>query len=359
MRLYRMELYKIFHNRAFVKGCIAALAIWLVFFWFVEVGEEIATVDGEYYQGYEAVRKNREITEEFAGELTDDKLEKIVEKYGFPSVVVRDYPGFRDANYLTTFVTDYFTDGYMQGWEKGEYQIPTKLYPIAETEIGRQEENIFLYYTKGWNALLEMFQIGMVLASIVIIVGVSGLFSEESERKVLPLLFTTQMGKREDIIAKILAAFTMVISLYAVITMFAIGFSYLVFGLDGAESSCWFVTGYYAWSKVSIGKVAGIVMEMGLLGLVFLCAIAVCVSAHFRNSFHSVVVVAVCWGIPVLVRMLFGGFAYLVVASTPVFLIMYSSVIEMMSTLSVVVALAIACSSICVVKGYFAYKKLL
>ncbi len=359
MRLYKMELYKIFHNRAFVKACIAALAIWLVFFWFVEVGEEIATVDGAYYQGYEAVKKNRQITEEFSGELTDDKLEEIVEKYGFPSVVVRDYPGFRDANYLTTFVTDYFTDGYKRGWEIGEYKISTKLYPIAETEIGKREENISLYYTKGWNVLLEMLQIGMVLGSIVIIIGISGVFSEESQLKVLPLLFTTQKGKKEDIIAKISAAFTMVISLYMVMTVLTIVLSYLVFGLDGAESSCWLITGRYQWIEAPIGKVTLIAMEMGLLGLLYLCAMTVCVSAHFKSSFHSVVVASVFWGTPILVRMLFGGFAYLFVASTPIFLIMYDSVIEMMSVLGVVAVFAIACSCICVIKGYFAYKRIL
>ena len=128
MRLYKMELYKIYHNRAFIKACIVALAIWFIFFWFVGVGEEIATVDGVYYQGYKAVKINRLITEEFKGELTDEKLEKMVEKYGFPSLVIRNYPGFRDANYISTFVTDYFTDGYMYGWEEGEYKIPTRLY---------------------------------------------------------------------------------------------------------------------------------------------------------------------------------------------------------------------------------------
>lgn len=358
MRLYKMELYKIYYNRAFVRACIAALVIWLVFFWFVEVGEEIATVEGTYDQGYEAVKKNRQITEEFKGDITDEKLELMVEKYGFPSVVIRNYPGFRDANYISMFVTDYFTDGYMYGWEDGEYKVPTKLYPIAETDIGKQEEHIGFYYTKGWLVLLDMFQVGMVLASIAIMIGVSGLFAEESQLKVLPLLFTTQKGKREDIVAKLLAAFTMVISLYAVMTMLAIGLSYLVFGLDGAECSYRLVTGQYIWLKMSISSAVIMIMVMGLLGLLSLCAMAVCISSHCRSSFHSVVITAVCWGLPVLIRMLFGGIAYVLVASTPIFLIMQSSAIEVISIFGVVAALAIACSSIFVVNGYLAYKKL-
>lgn len=359
MRLYKMELYKLFNNKAFVKACLTALAIWLIFFWFVGVGEEIATVEGIYYQGYDAVKINRLITEEFKGELTDEKLEKMVETYGFPSEVIRNYAGFRDTNYITAFVTAYFTDGYMRGWEEGEYRAPTMLYPIAETDIGKQEEHILFYYTKGWQVLLDTFQVGMILASIVIIIGVSGLFAEESQLKVLSLLFTTQKGKREDIVAKIMAAFTMVIGIYALITILTIGLSHLVFGLDGTECSYNLVIGQHSWIKMSIKSVAILVMEMGLLGLLFLGAMAVCISAHCRSSFYSVVFTAVCWGLPVLIRMLFGGIGYVLVACTPIFLIMQSSVIEIISIVGGVVVFVIACSCICVLNGYQAYKKLI
>ena len=358
MRLYKMELYKIYHNRAFIKSCIVALVIWLVYFWFVEVGEGISTVEGEYYQGYEAVQMNRRITEEFEGEITDEKLEEMVERYGFPSVVIRNYPGFRDANYITSFVTDYFTDGYMYGWEDGEYKAPTKLYPMADTEAGKREEHIMFYYSEGWKALIGMLQVGMILVSIIIIIGVSGLFSEESQLKVLPIIFTTQKGKKEDILAKLLAAFTMVSSLYFVMAVFSVALSKLVFGLDGAECSYWLVMGQYAWLKMSVKSAVILAMEMGLLGLLSLCALAVCISAHCRNSFHSVVITAVGWGSPVLLRMLFGGILYVLAGSTPIFLIRFNSVIEMLSIISVIATMTVACSSICVVKGYFAYKKL-
>lgn len=358
MRLYRMELYKIYHNKALVKACIVAVVIWMLFFWFVEVREEIATVKEEYYQGYEAVQKNREITEEFKGILTDEKLEKIVEKYGFPKIVVKDYGRFCDENYLTAFVTDYFTDGYMRGWNEGEYKISTKLYPIAKTEIGSWEKEIPLYYTKGWSVLLEMFQLGMVLGSITIIIGVSGAFSEESQINMLPLLFTTERGKKEDIIAKILAVFTLVISVYAIMTALSVMLSYLVFGLDGAESPYWLITGRYGRMNITIGKLTIAVLEMGLIALVNLCTIVLCVSSHFRNTFQSVVVSSVCWGAPVLIRMLLGGFGHLLVCSTPVFMIMYRSVMETMSVLSVLIVIAVAESVVCVMNGYFSYKKM-
>ena len=40
MRLYKMELYKIFHRKLFVMGILAILVLMLGYFWFVEVGDE-------------------------------------------------------------------------------------------------------------------------------------------------------------------------------------------------------------------------------------------------------------------------------------------------------------------------------
>ena len=74
MRLYRMELYKLYHNKIFRIGLFAATALLLAYFWFAEVGGEIAAVDGSVYSGYEAVKMNKKITKEFEGELTDEKV---------------------------------------------------------------------------------------------------------------------------------------------------------------------------------------------------------------------------------------------------------------------------------------------
>src|SRR5574344_1741031 len=67
MRLYKMELYKLIHKKIFLAGVVAVFGIMLLYFWCVEVGEEVAVVDGTTYTGLEAIQKNREMTEEFAG----------------------------------------------------------------------------------------------------------------------------------------------------------------------------------------------------------------------------------------------------------------------------------------------------
>ena len=47
MRLYKMELFKLFQNKIFKIGMLVATGLLLLYFWFAEVGGEIATIDGK------------------------------------------------------------------------------------------------------------------------------------------------------------------------------------------------------------------------------------------------------------------------------------------------------------------------
>lgn len=196
MRLYKMELFKLFHNKIFKIGMLAATGLMFLYFWFAEVGDEIATVDGKFYSGYEAVQMNRKITEEFEGDLTDEKVNLIIEKYGLPTKLEENMPGWRDGNFLNDFVTRYFTNG---TWERGV--LPTEKYSLKETELGKAYDEIgktpYLAYTTGWKVFVEMLQFGLILGSILIICGVSTIFAEESQTKMLPLIFSTEEGRRK------------------------------------------------------------------------------------------------------------------------------------------------------------------
>lgn len=67
MRLYKIEVYKLCHKKVFLMGILAAIGLMLLYFWFAEVGGEIAVVGDKSYAGYEAIQINKEITSEFEG----------------------------------------------------------------------------------------------------------------------------------------------------------------------------------------------------------------------------------------------------------------------------------------------------
>ena len=107
MQLYKMELYKIFHGKIFWIGILAILGLMFVYFWFAEVGDERCVIDGRSYSGYEAVQMNKKITEEYAGTVTDEKINQIVDKYGLPSELNENMPGWKNGNYLNDFLCDF------------------------------------------------------------------------------------------------------------------------------------------------------------------------------------------------------------------------------------------------------------
>ena len=87
------------------------MGLMFVYFWFAEVGDERCVIDGRSYSGYEAVQMNKKITEEYAGTVTDEKINQIVDKYELPSELNENMPGWKNGNYLNDFVTRFFTNG--------------------------------------------------------------------------------------------------------------------------------------------------------------------------------------------------------------------------------------------------------
>lgn len=335
MKLYRMELYKLLHQKIFVICAVCSVLLTVFWFWASELTVEIATVDGQYYEGYEAVRVNRRITEKYRGELTDAKVEQIIEEYGFPSEVVYDYPGWQDANYLNEFVTDYLSDGYMRDWD--HYAVPTTAYAIADTELGKIElamgRKMTFAYTNGWKAFLDTLQMGMVLSSVLVLLSVSTVFAQEGQTKMLPLLFTTKDGKEKDAWAKVAAVFTLTILVYIAMVLLCVLMSACVFGLDGADCPLGMALGREMLVRVGVSymPVASFVrmmLVMNLLAMLCLCAITICVSAHSKSNFGAVATAAVLWGTPLLIRMMSGGLGYFLTSCMPLFLIMTDTVYE-------------------------------
>lgn len=382
MQLYKMELYKIFHRKIFWIGILAILGLMFVYFWFAEVGDERCVIDGRSHSGYEAVQMNKKITEEYAGTVTDEKINQIVDKYGLPSELNENMPGWKDGNYLNDFVTRFFTNG---SWENGVK--PTERYRLKDTDLWKAykeyNENIdsksekndkkqmkteilsmwkfkpTLEYTTGWKVFGELLQFGLILGSIMIICVISGIFAEESQTKMLPLIFTTVEGKRKDTSAKVLASFTITVLLYAGITGSAWGLCKIVYDLKGGYDLTGVVISGSMWKtvdKVPFFSYLSVLLILGMLAFLSLNAITLCISAYQDSMFGAVVVTAICWAIPLLVRIFFGGFVWILVDSMPMFLIMQVNLNDIYSIWYVVAVMAVGVLAVSLTKGILHYK---
>ena len=382
MQLYKMELYKIFHRKIFWIGILAILGLMFVYFWFAEVGDERCVIDGRSHSGYEAVQMNKKITEEYAGTVTDEKINQIVDKYGLPSELNENMPGWKDGNYLNDFVTRFFTNG---SWENGVK--PTERYRLKDTDLWKAykeyNENIdskserndkkqmkteilsmwkfkpTLEYTTGWKVFGELLQFGLILGSIMIICVISGIFAEESQTKMLPLIFTTVEGKRKDTSAKVLASFTITVLLYAGITGSAWGLCKIVYDLKGGYNLTGVVISGSMWKtvdKVPFFSYLSVLLILGMLAFLSLNAITLCISAYQDSMFGAVVATAICWAIPLLVRIFFGGLVWILVDSMPMFLIMQVNLNDIYSIWYVIAVIAVGVLAVSLTKGILHYK---
>ena len=382
MQLYKMELYKIFHRKIFWIGILAILGLMFVYFWFAEVGDERCVIDGRSYSGYEAVQMNKKITEEYAGTVTDEKINQIVDKYGLPSELNENMSGWKNGNYLNDFVTRFFTNG---SWENGVKT--TERYRLKDTDLWKAykeyNENIdsksekndkkqmeteilsmwkfkpTLEYTTGWKVFGELLQFGLILGSIMIICVISGIFAEESQKRMLPLIFTTVEGKRKDTSAKVLASFTITVLLYAGITGSAWGLCKIVYDLKGGYNLTGVVISGSMWKtvdKVPFFSYLSVLLILGMLAFLSLNAITLCISAYQDSMFGAVVATAICWAIPLLVRIFFGGFVWILVDSMPMFLIMQVNLNDIYSIWYVIAVIAVGVLAVSLTKGILHYK---
>ena len=382
MQLYKMELYKIFHRKIFWIGILAILGLMFVYFWFAEVGDERCVIDGRSHSGYEAVQMNKKITEEYAGTVTDEKINQIVDKYGLLSELNENMPGWKDGNYLNDFVTRFFTNG---SWENGVK--PTERYRLKDTDLWKAykeyNENIdsksekndkkqmkteilsmwkfkpTLEYTTGWKVFGELLQFGLILGSIMIICVISGIFAEESQTKMLPLIFTTVEGKRKDTSAKVLASFTITVLLYAGITGSAWGLCKIVYDLKGGYNLTGVVISGSMWKtvdKVPFFSYLSVLLILGMLAFLSLNAITLCISAYQDSMFGAVVATAICWAIPLLVRIFFDGLVWILVDSMPMFLIMQVNLNDIYSIWHVIAVIAVGVLAVSLTKGILHYK---
>lgn len=382
MQLYKMELYKIFHRKIFWIGILAILGLMFVYFWFAEMGDERCVIDGRSYSGYEAVQMNKKITEEYAGTVTDEKINQIVDKYGLPSELNENMPGWKNGNYLNDFVTRFFTNG---SWENGVK--PTERYRLKDTDLWNAykeyNENIdrksekndkkqmkneilsmwkfkpTLEYTTGWKVFGELLQFGLILGSIMIICVISGVFAEESQKRMMPLIFTTVEGKRKDTSAKVLASFTITVLLYAGITGSAWGLCKIVYDLKGEYNLTGAVISGSMWKtvdKVPFFSYLSVLLILGMLAFLSLNAITLCISAYQDSMFGAVVATAICWAIPLLVRIFFGGLVWILVDSMPMFLIMQVNLNDIYSIWYVIAVIAVGVLAVSLTKGILHYK---
>lgn len=308
MRLLRHELYKIW-SRKMVKISFVVLLL-LQIFLFVMGGPIIENnlVDGKEYHGLAAIQKDREVTAEFAGELTDEKINAIVAKYGFWDIRKELLEDEEGGNYLQTFLFyNGLCDGSMRDWNN--ISNPTTTYPLAETAMGvfLEKHGITpeLQYVRGWDVFDQVGSFGAMLTCLFLIIALSSVFSEEYTIKTANILLTTVHGKKKDIGVKIAAAFLIALGTYVLVEGMTFLLCGVFYGWQGLGTVYGYGQGmwYDSLEAVSVSflpywKYFLIMAVVALIGIVILTAFILLMSAVCRQPFNSLIASLIFYVLP-------------------------------------------------------------
>ena len=133
----------------------------------------------------------------------------------------------------------------------------------------------------------------------------------------------------------------------------------LVYGMDGFTNMTGIVLGekmLRAVYQVNFPQYLVRLLLFGLQGLFLLCAITLVISANYNTSFATVIVSAVCWGMPVILRMFLMGMSAIFIYATPLFLVMHGCLDDVYGAEGIVLCISLLTGIICTVVGFLKYK---
>ena len=245
MRLWKMEFYKIAARPVMNLG-LFLIVCFMVLITFQEAYISHSEIDGEVYQGLEAIQADRKLAKEYEGVFTAQKAEDIVKRFGFSGYVREmDSPIYREGNYCNQFVTDNLTDFRLTGEKPGDFSQ-------GKDEDGLYKEygisgRIRFGYVAGWKCLQEMWKQAIAYLNIWLIIMAAPIFSEEYNRKTAAILLTTKHGKAWGVWGKITAALSLGLICYVSVMALLFGLAAMLFGLDGLDASASMMLEAYLW----------------------------------------------------------------------------------------------------------------
>lgn len=298
-KIWKEEIYKIASRKIIWCGILLLMAF-LAFRLYMAVQNDYSvTIDGQTYYGKEAIRKDQELAEKYAGPLTAEKVQEIYDEYGFFS---RDQETWDSkGNFCNQFITEKMTNYNMIGGENPE---EIQFFEGEEWENNAApllKGDLQFDYVYGWDDFRETYGITVILMlSVILIIGLSPVFSEEYSLRTADILLTTRRGKKGGIWMKILAAESFSLAAYVFMSAYMWLLYYSVFGTQGLDASPVMIgIANYGFCPDEIGEFFLFLFGLGMAGILLLSALVLAVSAICKSSFMTVVISLVIFAIPV------------------------------------------------------------
>ena len=285
--------------------------------------------NGEEYTGFAAIAKIRADKKAWAGELTEEQLQRIIENHirimQTPEAQSDDYhqnniafgweSGYSDIRSLMGFAYSEFTDYNYFVIDSLRPEDAASFYPNrikslenwlnteAKEQFTQAEREYLLNnyetlktplyydYQGGWKSLLEYAPTVNMIVTFVLSFLCAGIFSVEFQQKSSAVLFASYYGRDRAVAAKLKAGLILVSALYWAVLLLYTALVLAILGADGANcpiqsyfvnwKSLYHITNLQEYILTAVG---------GYIGCLFMVLLTMLVSAKINSAVLAVTV---------------------------------------------------------------------
>lgn len=196
----------------------------------------VHAADGIYRRGHDsglkAVAYNRRLAAEYEGNLTEEKVEAIISRFGFARY--DEEGGCVYGNFLNRFVTEKMTD------YSGEKRKAERLIPLSEKDgwLGActYKDHIYFAYTEGWDELWEIFMGLAVVWGITLVVLLSPVYSSDRMLRTAPVIRASAGGRCKMVVARLAASWIVSAGGYLLLGGLFFLICGLIYGFEGLKA---------------------------------------------------------------------------------------------------------------------------
>lgn len=291
--MLRMEMYKIAFRRIVLLGTGIILVYLLGWFWMSELGSEGVIGGGKVYVRSAAIKRNQEIAAPYEGALTMDKVRDIWETYGPPVNSQLDHV---EVDLVKGIATEGFEDNYCNQFVSRRFYDTTYLENNEIVYQAREEasvspflqSNLYFGYAGGWDWYWDKFLMLFVLISVLVIIALSPVFSEEYALRTADVILTTRNGRQRIFWTKLGAAMGYTSVAYWGINGALFLMTGAAYGYKGLRVSTIYTNVPGFWRELPVGTTILLLLLCGWLAELLLGVITIAVSARCRLAFTSV-----------------------------------------------------------------------
>jgi len=306
--LIKLELQKLFRRKYVVGGALILLAYTLFLFFGYGMHSRVTfpvnTEDDSLLEGRAAMLYNKEIYEQYAGELTDKNVAEIL----------NDYWNLREKqemeySHLTNVPIIYEDFALFKVTDYDNNDRALSSYgniSINATDLPKFEKPLFFTFSYAWRTIFNILYNANIVFALFLLITIAPLFAEEYSSGADGVILTTRYGKSKGIYAKMVVALL-------VATLAVVAFALFVLLICGLYFNG--LTGWQADVQTQFDSLLMLVpirmnnlqfylfaVSMYWLSAIGTAMLSCCCSAMCKKTFTACITSSVLYLIPVLPR---------------------------------------------------------